>query len=49
MTAAVVGKALKNIESSLITLGFYSIGLGIPFFIGSLGYKSLINFLFEVF
>ena len=33
----------KNIESSLITLSFYSIGLGIPFFIGSLGYKSLIK------
>ncbi len=33
----------KDINYSLIMLGFYSIGLGIPFLIGSLGYKKLIS------
>ena len=33
----------KNYTSSLIMLGFYSIGLGIPFLIGSLGYKNVLS------
>jgi len=33
----------KNYTSSLIMLGFYSIGLGIPFLLGSLGYKNILS------
>ena len=33
----------KNYTSSLIMLGFYSIGLGIPFLLGSLGYKNVLS------
>jgi len=33
----------KNYNSSLLMLGFYSIGLGIPFLIGSLGYKNVLS------
>ena len=33
----------KNYASSLIMLGFYSIGLGIPFLLGSLGYKNVLS------
>ena len=33
----------KNYASSLLMLGFYSIGLGIPFLLGSLGYKNVLS------
>ena len=33
----------KNYSSSLLMLGFYSIGLGIPFLLGSLGYKNVLS------
>ena len=33
----------KNYTSSLLMLGFYSIGLGIPFLLGSLGYKNVLS------
>ena len=33
----------KNYNSSLLMLGFYSIGLGIPFLLGSLGYKNVLS------
>lgn len=33
----------KNYTNSLIMLGFYSIGLGIPFLLGSLGYKNVLS------